>query len=292
MNIEIQTDEVTISSLKGIPIEHWLCTFFREDSGIYRPSIFFLKLKDREWSRYFIDAWILTWCEYPEMDELGCLWPCDKTVNIAKEFNLAGKPIDLINFEQIPVSEKQNISRLTISMINGPTIVLDDDENEICELRITHDSSTKTITEKSHLCFQLYLGNQSPLPDIKPNASDSSFSTTSLSDETELKVRNYLSSNFIKNTFSNKNCGCGFRHSTSEFSKFEYEVTDDDELQANHITLVDYIRKNVSSDTLEIYGCFDGNQAESPQSTENIKLDDILNADFSFKAGVLYIVKL
>ena len=147
------------------------------------------------------------------------------------------------------------------------------------------------------MCFELYAGTKSPLPEISFNPASPNVNVEPLS-ELQAAIRNHFKSPVVQYIGSSSNCGCDFPHAMFQNGGWP-EIDDRDErLDAerlaiehqNRQSLVDLLRKS-GEDVVKFYGIWDGEFTE-PLARERILVDRILDADFVFKEGGFYEVQI
>src|SRR5438034_11738191 len=103
MSICIQDGEAELPELAGATCERLLGVQSKLDNGCVVPCLFWLKIKDGRWHRFFIDAWILQWRDRDELDEDDLTYDSEFPVlDIAAQHALVGRAIVKIQMRQTP----------------------------------------------------------------------------------------------------------------------------------------------------------------------------------------------
>jgi hypothetical protein len=147
------------------------------------------------------------------------------------------------------------------------------------------------------MCFVLYAGTTHPLPRRKFDKDSPDLSVESLTDR-DAGIRQHFSTPEIQYIGSTSRCGCDFPHATFQnggWPEIEYQEPAQDELdiargisdRQNCEALVALLR-TTGDKVIELYGVWDGDFAKAPQSTENISIVRLLDADFRLKEQGFY----
>lgn len=143
------------------------------------------------------------------------------------------------------------------------------------------------------MCLSLYLASNNELPLISYNGNKPGLNTQDIADN-ELSLKHIFSKSFIKYIGSDQGCGCGFRHSILDQNEW-FNVIDEDEVEQNnhnHVDLVNFIRNNVSDNSVEILTCWDGDHDEPILYKETLNLSDLLAEGFFFKERGFYSISV
>jgi hypothetical protein len=147
------------------------------------------------------------------------------------------------------------------------------------------------------MCFILYAGTTHPLPRRKFDKDSADLSVESLTDR-DAGIRRHFSTPEVQYIGSTSGCGCDFPHATLQnggWPEIGYQEPAQDELdiargisdRQNCEALVALLR-TTGDKVIELYGVWDGDFAKAPQSTENIPIVRLLDADFMFKEQGFY----
>jgi hypothetical protein len=143
------------------------------------------------------------------------------------------------------------------------------------------------------MCFTLYIGSDTALPQILWDKDIPGFHTRELEDW-EGQVPSCFSHPKVIYVGSDQGCGCGFRHALLTDKEWIPVISEDEQemdvVRNNHQALFDYVTSNIKDVKLEIFACWNGNVDGGPQSVEQIKCSDLINEQFYFKEGGLYTI--
>lgn len=144
------------------------------------------------------------------------------------------------------------------------------------------------------MCMMLFIGSKNPLPLIDFNENIPAFHTKHL-DEPEQAAKQQFSVNHILYAGSSEGCGCGFKHALIDKTDVWLNVVNDDlpdESQLNQQVLLEYIERFTQpEDAVEIFACWDGDFACSPEWKESITKETLIHKDFYFKERGFYSIR-
>ena len=146
------------------------------------------------------------------------------------------------------------------------------------------------------MCMAFYLGADKELPLVPWDDTNPAFNVAQLS-ENESKVTKHFSKPFIYYFGSDTFCGCNFRYG-ERWDQYEYQLTlySKEELeqhQKNHDGLNAYLEKHCSGmDSIEIYGCWSGDENCTPEKNVEISFDRLKNERFYFEERGFYVIKM
>jgi hypothetical protein len=148
------------------------------------------------------------------------------------------------------------------------------------------------------MCFVLYAGTShaKTQTEWRKDAPDLS---VNLLTERENPIAAHFSKPHVQNIGSTSGCGCDFPHVMSQndgWPSFDGNGPDPEQGAGdryNRERLVALLRETGES-TVELHGVWDGNFdfTMPPKIREEIPVDTILQPDFQFKEGALYVVGL
>jgi hypothetical protein len=140
------------------------------------------------------------------------------------------------------------------------------------------------------MCFVLYAGTSNPLPRRKWQKDAPDLSVESLT-ERDAPIKAHFRSPEVQYIGSTSGCGCDFPHATlqngqwPEIGYFGHLEQDAERVaidKRNREALVELLRE--AGDTeVELYGIWDGDFAEAPETQESIGVETILDSAFLFK---------
>lgn len=139
-----------------------------------------------------------------------------------------------------------------------------------------------------------HMATKSYVPRTGWNKDSPSFHTSDLSEENKDVITQFSLPN-VTYIGSDSCCGCGFKHALIHGRQWLPVIDNEDsaDIINNQIQLFNFIKNNLfDQEFVEIYGCWDGDFADQPEDKQEIALNDILEPDFYFKEGMLYIVKI
>ena len=130
MRMVFQNYEGSISELQGRECETLLCVqVVNEQDKSINPGVFWLKIRDGKWHRFFIDAsyYFLSWTEYDELDKSELTDEASFPVlDIGKQFDLSDKQILEIKMSQVQTGTLQK-GCLEIQFAEGRNLKLNCD---------------------------------------------------------------------------------------------------------------------------------------------------------------------
>ncbi len=141
------------------------------------------------------------------------------------------------------------------------------------------------------MCFVLYAGAQTPLPESEWDESNRQVFVKQL-DEDEKPVRQAFTTESVQYIGSSQHCGCGFRSKMQlEAPYFPDEDDADGDRQLNHRQLVDAIRSTVEIDReFVLFGCWWGDWEPKDAQPVKVVLADLAKDDFAFVEGYRYAI--
>lgn len=153
------------------------------------------------------------------------------------------------------------------------------------------------------MCFVLCAGTVSALPRVAWNEQAPDISVEPLKDR-DAAIKQYFSYPEVQYIGSTSGCGCDFPNlmlqngewpvvDVPEAEKDEFDKERDISDRHNRELLVNLLRAS-GNKTVELYGFWIGGEDDSkksPQASENISLDRVLESDFRFREQVFYRVR-
>ena len=146
------------------------------------------------------------------------------------------------------------------------------------------------------MCFLLYAGTSEPIPRIQWIQEAPDVSVGSLKGDEEL-IKEHFSKPQVQNIGATSSCGCDFPWAMFQnggWPEIEYAEKDEEQQtseQFNREALVRLLR-TVKDDSVELYGVWAGDYANTPAVCEELSLDDLLDSHFCFKERGFYSVRL
>ena len=139
------------------------------------------------------------------------------------------------------------------------------------------------------MCFVLFAGARTPLPESEWNETDRRVFVRPL-DENEQPLRHAFTTDSVQYVGSSLNCGCGFRAKMElEAPYFPDEDDSDGEKQRNHSQLVELLRPIVErGGDLVLFGCWWGDWEPKDSQPTRITLAKIADEGFAFVEGYRY----
>lgn len=136
------------------------------------------------------------------------------------------------------------------------------------------------------MCFCLYLATPSEpplIPDQGYQQGTGKINTSRWQLEKSEKGK-ALSNKFTlpcaKNVGSDVGCGCGFRSNDAAIYDPGYDTS---KTQPNHASLVAFLAEHCGKEPfVELYGCWDGDEAEDVQDRREIELAKLADENFHF----------
>ncbi len=146
------------------------------------------------------------------------------------------------------------------------------------------------------MCFVLYMASDKPVPTIPWNENERRLNTQDLTDH-DRPVIKHFSQPYKKYVGSDMCCGCGFRNVSLQNGEWPEEAMigsqsyTGEEQQPNHEQLYAFLKELISENReIELYGCWDGDFAESCEGHSIIPLSKILDKNFFFRERYKYTV--
>src|SRR5262245_60321836 len=127
------------------------------------------------------------------------------------------------------------------------------------------------------MCMTVYIGATEPLDLIAWNQTAPAFHVAELH-ETEVVVRTQFNEPYVY-VGSHEGCGCGFQCKNPEWVE-EEELA---QKRASLDSLATYLSRQLSRvATIQLYACWDGDQAEIPEHRRNLTPNSFRNEEFFF----------
>ncbi len=140
------------------------------------------------------------------------------------------------------------------------------------------------------MCLVIYLAADRPLPLIPWNEHARGFHVTELAGEKDEGVRDQFSKPYVYFAGSHTICGCGFN-----YGQYPDAEDDPEELVLKTKTLNDmseYLAGAVEDGgTIELFACWDGDQAAAVEYRREIVPDTIRLEGFGFREKELTVVR-
>jgi len=151
------------------------------------------------------------------------------------------------------------------------------------------------------MCFVLYAASNLAMPEIAWNESSPAFHSTRIGLCESIVGKHFTK---IQRCYigSHQGCGCGFRHLTFQrdgwpeeeligTDYFQSLQSDQSSYDANHQKLRDYVEPLLEHNaTVELYGCWSGEEDSLPESRQDIRLSHLVSQEFYFRERGLYTV--
>lgn len=146
------------------------------------------------------------------------------------------------------------------------------------------------------MCFTLYLGSDKERPVSNWDEKYPRFYVENINsaftgenrDESIRLIKQHFSKQIIYYVGSHEGCGCGFRREN-------YVCLDKKTLlktAENQRNLYEYISRCLTDEiTIELYGCWAGDEAEPADLTRKLKVEELIRNDFFFDEGEFTVVE-
>ena len=138
------------------------------------------------------------------------------------------------------------------------------------------------------MCMAVYIASDAPLQLVQWNIDQPNFHVSELTvDENDEKVKGQFSKPFIYYVGAYTGCGCGF-----EYGRYpEYE--DDVEKKRQSVNQFSKYLANAlqESETIELFACWEGDQAEKPVKHGKLIPTDIGGDSFWFEEREFFVVQ-
>ena len=132
------------------------------------------------------------------------------------------------------------------------------------------------------MCFVLYMASNKSRREIEWDSSAPAFHVTSADAEDAHNTRPHFSKPHIFYLGSSSQCGCDFRRDLDWVFE-QRDNTEKEKISDNQTRLHTYLRECLTDeDSLELFGCWSGDESKMLQSKRIIHVDDLLNSDFFF----------
>ena len=138
------------------------------------------------------------------------------------------------------------------------------------------------------MCMVVYIASDFPLPLVQWNDEQPEFHVTELTvGENDGKVRSQFSKPYIYYVGAHTGCGCGF-----EYGKYPGYEENVEENRQSVFRLSQYLIKAVEqNETIELFACWDGDQAEKPVKRGRITPLEIGGESFWFEEKEFLLVE-
>jgi len=131
------------------------------------------------------------------------------------------------------------------------------------------------------MCLAVYIASNKPLPLVNWNNDRPRFHVLAISEEDKGIAKQFKNKNVVY-AGSHEGCGCGFFKEGEEGEKLKIR-------QANYEELAYYLSSlKFSGAKLELFSCWEGDQAETPEFRERISLATLVSPEFQFKEKAYY----
>ncbi len=140
------------------------------------------------------------------------------------------------------------------------------------------------------MCLAVYIGAKTPLPVVAWSDGAPGFYVTDLLPDDE-PVRAHFTVAHVYYAGAHEGCGCGFNVGT-EYSPDSYEPAELSAAAESRARLARYLQDALaSSNVLEVYACWEGEQAAPVESRRQVRPRDFADAAFFFTQRELLDVK-
>lgn len=137
------------------------------------------------------------------------------------------------------------------------------------------------------MCLVVYIASDQELPEIPWDASSPQFHVDVI-DDREKAINRHLTLPHVAYAGSNQGCGCGFRKPVDMPEEF-LEPDELEESQANYNALASYIANlQKYGASLEIYACWDGDQAHPSESESRVAAEELASRNFTLEEKTRY----
>lgn len=146
------------------------------------------------------------------------------------------------------------------------------------------------------MCFLLYAGTTKPIPRNEWREGAVTLPVESLA-EHDAPIRAHFGNPEVQYIGSTSGCGCDFPHLLMQnggwpFLKDPRRGAERDASDRHNMEALVALLRTTGEETVELYGVWDGNFANTPRAREDVSLENLLVADFHFKEGGFYRVSL
>ncbi|MBN1426843.1 MAG: hypothetical protein JXB07_00575 [Anaerolineae bacterium] len=122
--------------------------------------------------------------------------------------------------------------------------------------------------------MMVYIASESPLPLIAWNDQCPAFYVTELPRPQDEQVRVQFSKPYVYYVGSHQGCGCGFLY--GQYPGFEDDANEERDKRESVARLSQYLAEAVAANgPIELFACWDGDQAIEPEDWGNITPEDI-----------------
>jgi len=131
------------------------------------------------------------------------------------------------------------------------------------------------------MCLAVYIASDKPLPLISWVEERPSFYVEEATND-KTGIKKQFNNQYIYYAGSHEGCGCGFFK--------DGEVGEElAQVEENYNNLSSYIKKAKESGAkLQIFSCWEGDQADEPEHSEEITEQNLIEKQFEFKEKTLY----
>ena len=134
------------------------------------------------------------------------------------------------------------------------------------------------------MCFCLYLATSSDpplIPDQGYQQGSGKINTSRWRHDKLQAVQSKFTLPCITEVGSDVGCGCGFRHNEGACYDPDYDPS---KTQPNHAGLVAFLAEHCGMEAfVELYGCWDGDEAEDLRDRREIQLSELAGERFHFR---------
>jgi hypothetical protein len=132
----------------------------------------------------------------------------------------------------------------------------------------------------------VFIAADAPLPLVGWNEAQPGFHVTELSGQDDEKVRSQFSKPYVYYAGAHTGCGCGFDYGRNP--KYQDDV---EQSRQSVASLSQYLaRETASHGVIELYACWEGDQAEEPLMRKAITPEEISGESFWFEERQFLVV--
>ncbi len=129
------------------------------------------------------------------------------------------------------------------------------------------------------MCMAVYIAANAPLPLVSWDEDRRGFHIEQLSREDDEKVRSQFSKPYVYYAGAHTGCACGFDYGRN--SKYQDDV---EESRQSVASLSEYLaRETALHGDIELYACWEGDQAEEPVMRKVVTPEEIGGESFWFE---------
>lgn len=139
------------------------------------------------------------------------------------------------------------------------------------------------------MCLNVFLAADRPLPIVDWNPDEPGFHVRSASARETAAIRHAVRGRYLFYAGSHDGCGCGFLHhwasAGGHLSAEPHPGPKRESAVRSTASLVDYLRRTAAGGPVELYSCWQGDEAASPLAEIALAPDSLDVSSFVVREG-------